>query len=152
MDAGDALGGQVGSEAEAGVLRPGIGVVDESGPVLAGAVALPQAHLQRAEHQRGRLAGRRRPADDASGEGVDDECHVHDTGMSSDVGEVGDPDTVWCGGYEDPVEQIRGPVAGRVGDGGADLLAAAGRPGQAQLVRWTRRRHIAEAVARRIPG
>jgi hypothetical protein len=74
---GDVFPGQVGCQTETRILRPRVGVMDQPLAVVADAVALPQAHLQAGEHERGRLRRRGRPADDAAGEGVHDERDVH---------------------------------------------------------------------------
>ncbi|MYS84035.1 RCC1 domain-containing protein [Embleya scabrispora] len=53
-------------------LRPGVAVVDRlpAPDGVLGAVALPQAHLERGAHEVGAFVGGDRPADDATGDGV----------------------------------------------------------------------------------
>ena len=53
-----------------------------------------QRLLQRVEHEAGMRGARHPPADDAPGEGVDDEGDVDEARPGGDIGEVGDPERV----------------------------------------------------------
>lgn len=51
------------------------------------------------------------PADDATSEDVDDKGHVDETLPGGDIGEVRNPQPVWCWGFElavNPVKRVRG--------------------------------------------
>ena len=107
------------------ILRPGIAVMDHR-PDVCG-MAFPYAGrgglADRGFDEPGLLRRRALPAEDPVGERVDHERGVgeHATGQP-DVGEVGDqqPSRRRC--PEPALDQVRGPIRGRIGDGGADLL------------------------------
>jgi hypothetical protein len=107
-------------------LRPCVAVVDQLAVLVAVAfaVALPQAHLDGGQDEFGVFGGGCGPADDAAGEGVDDEGDVDRAGPGCDVGEVRDPGPVRRLGDEVAVDQVRGAFGGPVLDGGDDLPAA----------------------------
>ena len=82
----DLLEGEVLGEANARILRPGVGVTDQlGGGRVALAVALPQRHPQRGHHQVGGLGRGRVPGHDPLGEHVEDERDVDEPGPRPDV-------------------------------------------------------------------
>ena len=95
-------------------------------------VAAPDGHLQGVEDEVGGHGGGHPPAHDQAGEDVDDEGHVGHARPGGDIGEVGDPQLVRTGGGEVPVDQVRSPGGGGVGNGGA-LLLAPSHPFDAQM-------------------
>ncbi len=90
------------------ILDAAIAVVDEA--VAANRPSIVQRLLERIEHEAGVGGSRHPPADNSSGEGVDDEGDVDEAGPSDDVGEVADPQRVRPRGLElalDLVERTR---------------------------------------------
>jgi hypothetical protein len=114
-------------------LRAGVVVVHEPGQVgdsflLAG----EDRHLQGVEDQLGPHGGGGLPAQDAAGERVDHERHIHGAGPGGHVGEVRHPQLVRPQRGEVSVDQVGGPVGLLVGDGGAARLTSTDA-GDAQL-------------------
>ena len=88
----DALGGQVGGERDGGVLRPGVGVVNQPrADRVPAVVAMPQRHVQGVQHQLGPLMAGRCPAREQAGEDVHDERHVDRAGQRGHMSEVRHP-------------------------------------------------------------
>ena len=80
-------------------------------PVEVRCGAVPDRHLERVERQVSTQRPRRLPADDAPGEHVDDERHVHPAAVGLDVGQVGDPEPVRPVSHEVSFDQVGRPVA-----------------------------------------
>ena len=111
----------------AGVLRPGVGVVQQLAGLDRDAlpVPVPQRDPQRGQDQVGDLGARGLPAHDPLGVDVDDERHVDEPGPGPAVGEVRDPTLVGCWRGEVAVQQVPGPVPVLGRDRGPDSSAAA---------------------------
>ena len=88
---GEALG-----VADADVLRPAVGMADET--AAGEGAALVQSLLQGIEHEVRPGRARYAPADDPAGKNVDDEGRIDEAAPGRDVGEVGDPQPVRVGG------------------------------------------------------
>ena len=97
------------------LLHPAIGVVHQRGDAVPVASAGPQPHLQGVEREVGAQRGRGLPADDAAAEHVEDERAVHPAGEGADVGQVGDPQAILCGGGEVAFHQVRPTVRAAAG-------------------------------------
>ena len=93
-------------------------------PAALNGSALVQSLFQRVEDKAGMGGPADPPADDPSGEGVDDEGHVDEALPGRDVGEVRQPERVRARCVELPVHPVERADDGRVADGGADLAAA----------------------------
>jgi hypothetical protein len=94
---------------------------------LAGAVATPQRHVQRTEHQGGALVGRGGPAHDRAGVHDHGEGDVDDPAPRGHLREVCHPGAVGPPGGEVAVDQVTGTlIAGIRGRGAHRLAAAAG--------------------------
>jgi len=91
--------------------------------------ALPKRHVQGIEHQLGGEAGRHRPADDPTAEGVEHHRQVKKAGPGRDVGQVGHPQGIRPIGAEVAVDQIRRLAA--VISSCRDHAPSAADPGQA---------------------
>lgn len=70
----------------------------------------PQRHFQALLHERCVLHCGGFPADDGTRKQVDDQSHVHETGIDRYEGEVGNPNTVGCAGAEVTDEQVAGSL------------------------------------------
>ena len=87
-------------------------MVDEA---LAGALALPEGHLQGVEGEVGSQVAGRLPADDEAAVDVEDEGDVDEAGPGTHVGQIGDPETVRGGRREVALDQVLGSRRGLVG-------------------------------------
>jgi len=83
------------------------------GQVPAGPAAGPDPPIQRVQSKISVEACRELPADDASGEHVDDERRINPSGERSDRGDVGNPKAVRGGRSEPVLDEVRGPVRQR---------------------------------------
>src|SRR5690625_4816197 len=83
----------------------------------------PQSHSQRDHHQVGFHGPGDMPADDALGEGIDDERDVDETRPGAHIRKVRHPGVVRLRGGELPIEQIFRAVPAGGGDGGAHPAA-----------------------------
>src|SRR5215203_4529281 len=79
-------------------------MVNQAGQV--GALTAPDGHLERIQRQFSVKRGRDSPADDESTEDVDHEGHVHEATPRTDVGQIGDPQVIRCGGGEVALDQV----------------------------------------------
>ncbi len=85
--------------------------------------ALVQGLLQRIQHEAGMGRAADPPADDAPGEGVDDEGHVDEAPPGGDVGEVRHPQRVRARCPELPVDPVE-----RAGAAGSLTVVRTSRP------------------------
>ena len=91
-------------------LNSAVGVVDQSGHVLAGALPFPQAHVQCVESEIGAHAPGDLPAHDTAAEHVQDERGVDPAGVGANVGQIRDPELVRRGRFEAPLHQVQRPL------------------------------------------
>ena len=91
---------------------------------LAGALALPDGHLQGVQGEIGAQMAGRLPADDEAAEDVEDERDVDEAGPGTDIREVGDPETVRGGRREVALDEVVGSRGGLVRLRREHLLAA----------------------------
>jgi hypothetical protein len=86
---------------------------------------LAERHVQGVEDELGAQVEAHCPADDAPGEGVEDDGKVEEAGPGRDVGDVGNPELVRPLGPEIPIDQIGGRPHPLVADGGPGLPSPA---------------------------
>jgi hypothetical protein len=103
------------------ILAAPVAVVDEA---TFHRTAVVQRLLQGIEDEIGMCRPRHPPADDAAGEDVDDEGHVHEALPSRHVGEIRHPQGIRMRRPELPVHLVRRARGGLVSDRGPGLLAA----------------------------
>jgi len=103
------------------VLDAAIAVVDETAAM--NGTPIMERLLQRVEDEACMRRPAHPPADDAAGEGVDDEGHVNETLPCGDVGEIRNPQPVRRGSLELAVHPIERAWGGLVGDRRSDRLA-----------------------------
>lgn len=89
--------------------------------LVAGGSAMLDGHADGVEDQLGAQVVGHSPADDAAGVGVDHDGEVEESFPGAQVGDIGDPQPVRCGGGELPLDQVR---RGRGSCGLAARLAA----------------------------
>lgn len=91
------------------VLNAAIRVMHEAAAVSR--TPIMKCLLQRIEDEACMCCPARPPADDATSEDVDDKGHVDETLPGGDIGEIRNPQPVWCRGFElavNPVKRARG--------------------------------------------
>jgi hypothetical protein len=86
----------------------------------------PGGHVESVEDEGRGHGACRLPAHQSAGVDVDDEGDIDDARPGGAVGEVSYPQSVWSGGGEVPVHEVRGPDVGGVGLGGEALLGPGG--------------------------
>jgi hypothetical protein len=114
----DVVGGEPLGVADRQALHAAEAVMDEAVEGAAAALTVPDRHLEGVDGEVGAQRVRRLPADDHTGEHVDNERHVDPTNVRLDVGQVGDPQSVRCRRPELAVHQISGPSRSLVDDRG----------------------------------
>lgn len=107
-DRGDgAFSGEAFAVADGEILDAAVGVMHEPAEVVVRAG--PDRHFQGAQREVRAEGGRGSPADDPSREHVGHERGVREPGPCRDVGDVRDPQLVWCGGPELALHPISRP-------------------------------------------
>ena len=84
--------------------------MDQSGDIVAGALALPEAHYERVERKIGVHARRDLPAHDEPAEHTENERGIDPARVRADVGEIRDPESVRSRCDEPSFDEVFGPL------------------------------------------